>query len=60
MIGAGTCGAPNWVDLSTSNVEAAIEFYSALLGWTVTRSETHRRSRRRCCWSLRSSCSSWL
>lgn len=40
MISAGTHGAPNWVDLSTSDVEAAIEFYSALLGWTVTRSET--------------------
>jgi uncharacterized protein len=40
MIGADTYGAPNWVDLSTSDVEGAIEFYSTLLGWTVTRSET--------------------
>lgn len=40
MIGAGTYGAANWVDLSTSDVEAAIEFYRGLLGWTVTRTET--------------------
>jgi uncharacterized protein len=40
MLDAGTYGTANWVDLSTSNVEAAIDFYSALLGWTVTRSET--------------------
>lgn len=40
MIDAGTYGAPNWVDLSTSDVEAAISFYSTLFEWTVTRSET--------------------
>jgi uncharacterized protein len=40
MITAETDGAPNWVDLSTSDVEAAIEFYRALFGWTVTCSET--------------------
>ena len=40
MISADTDDAPNWVDLSTSDREAAIEFYRALLGWTITRSET--------------------
>lgn len=27
-------GAPNWVDLATSDVDAAIAFYGALFGWT--------------------------
>jgi uncharacterized protein len=40
MISAGTYGAPNWVDLSTSDVEGAIDFYATLLGWTVARSDT--------------------
>lgn len=40
MITAGTHGAPNWVDLSTPNVESAIQFYRQLLGWDVERSET--------------------
>lgn len=40
MITARTPGAPSWVDLSTSDVEAAIAFYAALLGWHVERSET--------------------
>jgi len=37
MIGANTHGAPTWLDLSTSDVEATVDFYSGLLGWTVTR-----------------------
>jgi uncharacterized protein len=40
MISADTYGAPTWVDLSTSDLEAAVEFYSSSFGWTVTRSET--------------------
>ena len=40
MIRADAHGAPNWVDLSTVDGEAAIAFYTTLLGWTVTRSET--------------------
>lgn len=35
-----THGTPAWMDLSTSDVEAAIGFYTALLGWTVTRAQT--------------------
>lgn len=31
-------GAPCWVDLGTTDVDAAIDFYSTLLGWTVERS----------------------
>jgi predicted enzyme related to lactoylglutathione lyase len=27
-------GAPNWVDLGTTDVKGAIEFYGALFGWT--------------------------
>lgn len=28
-------GAPNWLDLSTSDVPASCEFYTRLLGWTL-------------------------
>lgn len=34
MINAGTHGAVTWIDLSTSDVEAAASFYRELLGWT--------------------------
>jgi uncharacterized protein len=40
VVSADTSGAPTWVELSTSDVDAAIGFYRALLGWAVTRSET--------------------
>jgi uncharacterized protein len=40
VISADTFGAPNWVDLSTSDLEGAIAFYGTLLGWTTTRSDT--------------------
>ncbi len=33
MIGADTFGAPNWVDLSTPDIERAVEFYSELFDW---------------------------
>jgi uncharacterized protein len=35
MSEAATNGAPNWVDLSVPNVQAAARFYRDLLGWTV-------------------------
>ena len=35
MIDAATFGAPNWVDLSTSDIASASRFYSNLLGWNV-------------------------
>jgi uncharacterized protein len=40
MIDAGTHGAPNWMDLSTSDVEAAIAFYGTLFGWSIARRDT--------------------
>ena len=40
MISAGTHGAPTWMDLSTSDVEAAIAFYRDLLGWRIARHDT--------------------
>jgi uncharacterized protein len=40
VIDASTHGAPNWVDLSTPDVEAAMRFYRDLLGWTFERHET--------------------
>lgn len=40
MIDAGTYAAPNWVDLSSTDVEVAVRFYSDLLGWTVERQDT--------------------
>ena len=35
MIEAATFGAPNWVDLSTPDIESAAEFYRDLLDWDV-------------------------
>lgn len=35
MMGAGTHGAPAWVDLATPDIEAAIAFYSQLFGWSI-------------------------
>lgn len=35
MITASTHGAPNWVDLSTTDIEGAVAFYKGLLGWDV-------------------------
>ena len=32
-------GTPNWVDLGSPDIEASIEFYTALLGWEVPASE---------------------
>lgn len=40
MISAVTPGAPNWVDLSTPDVEDALQFYTALFGWTTERSSS--------------------
>lgn len=40
MIDASTHGAPNWVDLSTPDVEIAMRFYGELLGWTFERHAT--------------------
>lgn len=40
MIDAATFGAPNWVDLSTSDIASASNFYSSLLGWDVAVSST--------------------
>ena len=37
---ASVYGAPTWVDLSTSDVEAAMRFYRDLLGWTFERHDT--------------------
>jgi len=36
MIAADTFGAPNWVDLSTPDIERAVEFYSELLDWDTS------------------------
>ncbi|MCU1514281.1 MAG: glyoxalase, partial [Microbacteriaceae bacterium] len=30
-------GTPVWIDLASSNVEASIEFYTGLFGWTYER-----------------------
>jgi predicted enzyme related to lactoylglutathione lyase len=35
MISASTYGAPNWVDLATTDVVAAKGFYRDLLGWEI-------------------------
>lgn len=35
MVEASTSGTPNWVDLSTPDVQAAARFYGDLLGWNV-------------------------
>ena len=40
-------GAPCWVELHTSNVEAACAFYSGLFDWTVQDIEPGRLGRRR-------------
>ena len=40
MIASGTYGTPNWVELVTPDVEAAIAFYGPLLGWSITRGGT--------------------
>lgn len=40
MITADTNDAPDWVDLSTPDVEGAVEFYSKLLDWTVDKTPT--------------------
>jgi hypothetical protein len=40
MITAGTYGAPNWVDLATTDVEAAVGFYQGLLGWKVEKTDS--------------------
>jgi predicted enzyme related to lactoylglutathione lyase len=32
-------GTPSWVDLGTPDIDASVEFYSALLGWDVPESE---------------------
>ena len=34
MITASTYGAPNWVDLSTPDIEEATRFYGELFGWS--------------------------
>lgn len=41
MIDAATFGAPNWVDLSTSDITSASHFYSRLLGWDVSIIASH-------------------
>ena len=40
MIDAATHGAPNWVDLSTADIGASLEFYQGLFGWTILSSAT--------------------
>ena len=40
MITASTHGAPNWVDLATTDIEGATRFYRELLGWRIEKSET--------------------
>lgn len=40
MLDAGTHGVVNWVDLSTPDVAAALDFYGPLLGWSIERSTT--------------------
>jgi uncharacterized protein len=40
MVEASTYGAPNWVDLSTPDVQAAARFYEDLLGWTVEKHDS--------------------
>ncbi len=47
-------GAPNWIDLTTSDPERAQQFYGAVFGWTFETGgpESRRlrhRSRRRSC-----------
>lgn len=40
MITAGTYGAPNWVDLSTPDIDAALDFYGKLFDWEIEASES--------------------
>lgn len=40
MISARALGAPNWVDLATTNVGEAVRFYGNLLGWDVEETQT--------------------
>lgn len=40
MITAATFDAPNWVDLSTPDIEAALDFYGGLFGWEIEKSIT--------------------
>lgn len=40
MITASTHSAPNWVDLSTTDIDSALSFYRELLGWTIEKSTT--------------------
>ena len=40
MITASTHGAPNWVDLTTPDIDGAVRFYEQLLGWQVEKSAT--------------------
>lgn len=35
MISADTFGAPNWVDLSTPDIDGALEFYRELFEWEI-------------------------
>lgn len=35
MITASTRGAPNWVDLSTTDIDGATSFYRELFGWKI-------------------------
>jgi predicted enzyme related to lactoylglutathione lyase len=35
VITASTHGAPNWVDLATTDIDGAVHFYKSLLGWEV-------------------------
>jgi predicted enzyme related to lactoylglutathione lyase len=40
MVNAATFNAPNWVDLSTPDADASIDFYRELLGWEFKTQET--------------------
>lgn len=40
MITADTDNAPDWVDLTTPDVESAVAFYSQLLGWEMEKTAT--------------------
>lgn len=40
MITADTNNAPDWVDLNTPDVEAAVDFYSRLLSWEIEKTPT--------------------
>ena len=40
MITADTNNAPDWVDLTTPDVESAVDFYSRLLDWEIEKTPT--------------------